>query len=86
MTGEYSQTVCWPEEYHDHPDRWINHGWRVVEEACTHKSLGGNSDTNMRYAGYCEECDVGESDCEPMMNLHFVEGVWTCRRTSGLRM
>lgn len=68
---EMSHFIDWHDEYRDHPDRWVNHGRRVAEESCTHKTQDTDGETNMRYSGWCEECDFYEDSCEPMMNYGY---------------
>jgi hypothetical protein len=68
--------IDWHDEFRQHPDRWLNHGRQVAEDRCRHKTQDkdGNKDnreTNMRYSGYCEECDFSEDDCRPMMNYGY---------------
>ena len=68
--------IDWYDEFREHPDRWINHGRRIAEDSCKHKTQDkdgnkNNRETNMRYGGYCEKCGFGEDDCEPMMNYGY---------------
>ena len=48
----YAINVNWQ----DAVDDWENEGRRVVEEACTHKDEKDQSDNNIRYKGYCDDC------------------------------
>jgi hypothetical protein len=66
-----SHFIDWHDEFRQHPDRWLNHGRRVAEDSCTHKTQDNGSETNMRYCGWCEECDFYEDSCEPMMNYGY---------------
>jgi hypothetical protein len=61
----FSIDLDWSEELKT--DKWENVGRRVIEEKCKHKTQAKN-ETNMRYSGYCEECDHGEDTAHPMMN------------------
>ena len=67
--------IDWHDEYRQHPDRWLNHGRRVAEGSCNHKTQNKESEdrreTNMLYSGWCEECDFYEDSCEPMMNYGY---------------
>lgn len=72
---EITHLIDWHDEFRQHPDRWHNHGRRIAEDRCTHKTQDkGNEEyreTNMRYSGWCEECDFSEDSCEPMMNYGY---------------
>lgn len=68
---EISHFIDWHDEFRQHPDRWLNHGRRIAEESCTHKTQDSGSETNMRYSGWCEECGFYEDSCEPMMNYGY---------------
>ncbi len=69
---EMTHFIDWHEEFKEHPDRWLNHGRRVAEQSCKHQSQdNGSCETNMRYSGWCEECDFYEDSCEPMMNYGY---------------
>lgn len=65
MGSDYARSVDWEEEYED----WENLGREALEDACTHETQddGERRETNMRYSGYCEECDVCEDSAIPMM-------------------
>jgi len=60
------------EEVWQNPDKWINHGRNILEDNCKHKTQDKgskeNRETNVRYSGYCDECDVSEDSARPMMN------------------
>jgi hypothetical protein len=63
----YAIRIEWMEELKT--EKWINHGRDVAEESCKHKDQDPEKqETNMRYSGYCEECDIMESSCYPMIN------------------
>ena len=49
------------QEVNESPDKWINHGRRVLEEKCAHKE-------GVNYSGYCEKCDISEDSAIPIMN------------------
>lgn len=72
---EMTHFIDWHEEFRQHPDRWLNHGRRIAEDNCSHKTQDtGNEkhrETNMRYSGWCEECDFYEDSCQPMMNYGY---------------
>jgi hypothetical protein len=71
---EMTHFIDWHDELKQHPDRWLNHGRRVAEDRCTHKTQDNDAvsrETNMRYSGWCEECDLYEDNCEPMMNYGY---------------
>jgi hypothetical protein len=67
--------IDWHDEFRQHPDRWLNHGRRVAEESCQHKTQDkkteDNRETSMLYSGWCEQCDFHEDSCEPMMNYSY---------------
>ncbi len=67
--------IDWYDQLREHPDRWGNHGRRVAEESCKHKTQDKDKhcsrETNMRYSGYCDKCGFSEDDCEPMMNYGY---------------
>lgn len=74
--GYYSVNVDWHEEFKDNFEKWENLGRQIAEDNCTHKTqdkelLEGLKETNMRYSGWCEECDFYEDSCEPMMNYAY---------------
>jgi hypothetical protein len=78
MTTEYSISIDWGEERESdrYFDKWTNHGRDVAVNSCTHvkndKDSGvKNRETNMRYGGYCDDCDFSEDSCEPMMNYAY---------------
>jgi len=51
---------------------WENIGRSILEESCNHKTQEGCGDeTNARYSGYCEKCEISEDDCSPMMNYAY---------------
>lgn len=56
---------------------WTNHGRNLIEDNCKHKDQdnqtgeGYDSETNMRYAGYCEKCSMDLTDYDPMMNYGY---------------
>jgi len=71
----FSQWIDWSEALKD-CDKWENLGRRALEENCKHKdqdkdSNKNNRETNIRYSGYCEKCDVCEDSVEPMMNYSY---------------
>ena len=72
---EMTHFIDWHDEFRQHPDRWLNHGRRVAEYSCKHKTQNKDSEdrreTNMLYSGWCEECDFYEDSCEPMMNYGY---------------
>ena len=73
---EMTHSIDWHNEFKEHPDRWMNHGRHNAEESCCHKTQDNNSvmenrETNMRYSGWCRECDFYEDSCEPMMNYGY---------------
>jgi hypothetical protein len=73
---EMAHFLDWHDEFSRHPDKWLNHGRRVAQESCMHKTQDkdgdkDNRETNMRYSGYCEQCGFSEDDCEPMMNYGY---------------
>ena len=71
----FSRFVDWSDEFQNHPDRWENLGRQALEEGCTHKTQDtgpvADRETNMRYSGYCEECDAHEDSAIPMMNYAY---------------
>ena len=74
--GNYSIYINWMEEFKNNPNKWENIGRQTAEENCTHKtqdkdSNKENRETNLRYSGWCEECDIYKDSCEPMMNYAF---------------
>lgn len=72
---EITYFIDWQDEYKQHSDRWLNHGRRVAESSCRHKTQNKDKDeseTNMLYSGWCEECDLYEDSCEPMMNYGYL--------------
>ncbi len=71
VMGEFSIMVDWQEEYKN-PDKWQNHGRRVLEENCEHKDH--DSENNVRYQRWCEACGVSEDSGEPMMNFAYPLG------------
>lgn len=74
-TMEMTHFIDWHDEYKEHPDRWLNHGRRIAEYSCSHKTQDKDSEdsqeTNMLYSGWCEECGFYEDSCEPMMNYGY---------------
>lgn len=61
------------QEIYNNPDKWINHGRYTLENSCNHKdtdkkSSPDNTETNIRYSGYCEKCGIGEDSAIPMIN------------------
>ena len=66
----YAIKIDWQEEWKI-PDKWDNVGRRLLEDNCKHKDQDNGKETNMRYAGYCEKCEVGEDTSTPMMNFGF---------------
>ncbi len=44
-------------------DGWENEGCRVLRNSCNHKQLEEEN--------WCEECDISEDSCEPMMNYAY---------------
>lgn len=66
--GTYSISIDWMEELNNNPDKWENHGRRVLTNNCSHMSKEDTELSNIEYTNYCEECDVSEDDCNPMMN------------------
>lgn len=51
-------------------EKWINHGRRVAEEACTHHTQEVNKESsNIQYSGWCDECGISEDSETPMMNF-----------------
>lgn len=72
----YSVNFDWSKELKDNFENWKNLGRRSLEENCNHKtqdknSSENNTETNIRYSGYCEECEVSEDDCQPMMSYAY---------------
>lgn len=70
---EMAHFINWYDELISNPDKWTNHGRRIAENSCSHKtqdtgSNKANRETNMRYSGWCGECDFYEDSCEPMIN------------------
>ena len=65
-----SHFIDWHDEFRQHPGRWLNHGRRVAEDSCTHNTQD-TRETNMRYSGWCEECDFYEDSCEPMISYGY---------------
>lgn len=63
----FAISIDWHEEFDKSFDKWDNIGKRIAEEICNHTEKG-NSDTNMRYSGYCEDCGFSEDSFDPMMN------------------
>lgn len=59
--------VDWIEEYED----WENIGRNAIVDKCTHKHPKGNGESNMSYAGYCDECESYEDSGVPMMNFAY---------------
>ena len=73
---EMAHFINWYDELRSNPDKWINHGRQIAEKSCNHKTqdTGGskaNRETNMRYSGWCGECDFYEDSCEPMTNYAY---------------
>lgn len=71
----FSIFIDWQEELNN-CGKWENHGRRIVEENCHHKTQDNDRDsnareTNVRYSGYCDECDISEDSCQPMMNYAY---------------
>jgi len=68
--GEFSISVDWSDYY---SKGWENVGRSILEESCTHKTQDKSEEpeTNVRYSGYCSECDISEDDAEPMMNYAY---------------
>jgi len=65
----YSIDVDWSNYLED---GWENEGKAILENSCTHNTQEGIGDnTNVQYSGYCEECEISEGDCEPMMNYAY---------------
>jgi len=62
----FSIYVDWSEEWKN-PDKWINHGRYALEQGCKHHTKSKDN-TNMEYAGYCDECGTSEDSAQPMMN------------------
>jgi hypothetical protein len=54
-------------EIYNNPDKWINHGRNVLENSCKHHDQN-KEETNIRYSGYCDKCDVSEDAGISMMN------------------
>ena len=44
-------------------DGWENEGCRVLRNSCNHKQLEEEN--------WCEECDISEDSCEPIMNYAY---------------
>lgn len=66
---EYSISVDWSTERQNYENR----GRQALENNCKHKTQDkdnnkDNRETNLRYSGWCEECEVYEDSAEPMMN------------------
>jgi hypothetical protein len=60
------------EEVNQNPDKWINHGRSVLENSCKHRTQDeSKEETNIRYSGYCSECEVYEDSAYPMMNYFY---------------
>lgn len=70
---ESARRIDWYEEFGNNPDRWVNHGRNILEDSCTHttQDKGKDPETNVRYSGWCEECDFQEDSCQPMMNFGY---------------
>lgn len=69
----YSIDVDWSNYLED---GWENIGRSILEESCTHKTQDQNSkeeykETNVKYSGYCEECEISEDDAQPMINYAY---------------
>jgi hypothetical protein len=72
----YAVNIDWHEEFKNNFDKWENVGRHTIEDSCTHKTQDKDSDENnrepnVRYSGYCEECEISEDDCQPMMNYAY---------------
>lgn len=65
----YAIRIDWMEEFKKRFDDWENLGRNTIENACTHKEHG--SDTNMCYSGSCDECGHSEDSAIPMMNFGY---------------
>lgn len=71
MTTEYSVSVNdWQDE------KWSFVGRYVFVDSCTHKTQDKdrneeNRETDARYSGWCEECDISEDSGKPMMNYAY---------------
>ena len=63
----FTKYVDWQNYYEK---GWENVGRRIIEENCNNKTEG-REETNMRYGGYCEECEQAEDSCQPMMNYAY---------------
>ena len=62
----YSIKIDWMEELKT--EKWLNNGRIAIEKNCTHHKEN-EEDTNMRYSGYCDQCEVSENTAHPMMNF-----------------
>jgi heat shock protein HspQ len=63
--SEYAIWVDWSEQN----EKWDNIGRSILDERCQHKTQdhGENKETNLRYSGYCDECDISEDSGNPMI-------------------
>lgn len=69
----YAIKIDWMEELKN-CDKWVNHGRNIAEDKCKHKTQDTDNkrkETNMRYSGWCEECNFSEDSCIPMMNFAY---------------
>ena len=72
----YSIDIDWREEFNENCDKWINHTEQILRTKCNHthesyKKSDEDKCSNMEYQNWCEECDVYEDSCEPMMNYGY---------------
>lgn len=65
--SEYAMDVDWSNYYEED---WTNEGRRVLEGSCTHHTKDKDN-TDVEYSNYCEECEISEDDCQPMMNYAY---------------
>lgn len=65
-----TKNIDWHNELNNNFDNWINHGRSILTASCKHHDES-KENTNTEYSGYCEKCDIGETDCEPMMNYGY---------------
>jgi len=57
----FSIWIDWGEEFKN-PDKWINHGRDVLVSSC-------NCEGGAKEKDWCEDCDISEDNCNPMMNF-----------------